>query len=248
MKEMAFRSHFFIAIFYMVLSLGGSIGALAVVFSNTEKVGEWTGSLALVVTGTYFIMDSLRGLCVGPSLNALSGLDGDLWQGTFDFVLLKPIPPLFHVSVRRWDPTRLIQALLSVTTVVVGCIRSDVTVSVVGMLGFLLMLAIGFIIVYSILLILASAAFWYLGTFLIWIFDSVAQTARYPIGIYPKWISLVLTWVIPLAFIATVPAESLLYGVRPHSVISGSIVAVILLVGSVSFFRKSLGRYASASS
>ena len=42
-----------------------------------------------------------------------------------------------------------------------------------------------------------------------WVFDGIFQMARYPVGMYPGWLRLVLTWIVPVGVITTVPAQAL---------------------------------------
>jgi ABC-2 type transport system permease protein len=117
-----------------------------------------------------------------------------------------------------------------------------------GFLIFIAALLVSLLLVYSVLLILASAAFWYLGTPLMWIFDSLIQTGRYPVGIYPGFLRIVLTWVIPVGFIITVPAQALSGSPGIPALAGGAGLAVFMLSLSAVFFRSSLKKYSSASS
>ncbi len=81
-----------------------------------------------------------------------------------------------------------------------------------------------------------------------WIFNSLFQMGRYPVGLYPGWLRLVLTWVIPVGFMTTVPAQALAGAVSPAMLWGGVALAVGLLAASSALFRASLRRYASASS
>jgi len=42
-----------------------------------------------------------------------------------------------------------------------------------------------------------------------WVFDGIFQMVRYPVGLYPGWLRLVLTWVVPVGVMTTVPAQAL---------------------------------------
>ena len=75
--------------------------------------------------------------------------------------------------------------------------------------------------------------------------------ARYPLGLYPGWLRLVLTWVVPVGMITTVPAQALTGTVSIETPVgvAGSVgLAAALLIGASVLFRFGLRRYASASS
>jgi ABC-2 type transport system permease protein len=112
---------------------------------------------------------------------------------------------------------------------------------------FLALLA-GVLILYAILLIFAGLVFWSPGILFTWVFDGLFQMARYPLGMYPGWLRLVLTWVVPVGVITTVPAQALT-GSLSLPALAGSLgLALVLLMGASLLFRGGLRRYASASS
>jgi ABC-2 type transport system permease protein len=113
---------------------------------------------------------------------------------------------------------------------------------------FLLMLGTSAAVLYAIFLVFASLAFWNPGFLFTWMFNSVFQLARYPVGIYPGWLRLVLTWVVPAGMITTVPAQALSGDLSP-GMLGGSLAfALMLVLGASTLFRAGLRRYASASS
>jgi ABC-2 type transport system permease protein len=73
-------------------------------------------------------------------------------------------------------------------------------------------------------------------------------TGRFPIGIYPEWIRLLLTWVVPVGFMVTIPTQALLGSASPGLLAAGIGLAGLLFVAASAFFRRSLRKYASASS
>ncbi len=98
------------------------------------------------------------------------------------------------------------------------------------------------------MLAFTALVFWSPGLMLTWVFGGVMQMARYPVGLYPGWLRLVLTWVVPVGVITTVPAEALT-GHLPLAMLAGAVaLAVALLLGASALFRVGLRRYASASS
>jgi viologen exporter family transport system permease protein len=122
------------------------------------------------------------------------------------------------------------------------------TLTVTHLISFLVTLMAGVTILYAILLAFAGLVFWSPGILFTWVFDGIFQMARYPLGLYPGWLRLVLTWVVPVGVITTVPAQALT-GTVSFEVLAGSAgLAAALLIGASALFRFGLRRYASASS
>ena len=98
------------------------------------------------------------------------------------------------------------------------------------------------------LLVFAGLVFWSPGFLFTWVFDGIFQMARYPVGIYPQWVRLVLTWIIPVGVITTIPAQALTGSLPTNALGWMALIALALLAGASWLFRTGLRRYASASS
>lgn len=247
-QEMAYRANFLIGLLYSALNLITGMMGLAVVFGQAEHIRGWTFPSALALLGVYLLINALRALFVGPSLDALAGIDGEVWDGRFDFVLLRPVAPQFLASFRHWRLWALVDVALALGVLGTAMTRLGGELSPVRLAAFLLAISSGMAIVYAILLMLTSAIFWTQGTVFTWLFNSVLQMGRYPVGLYPGWLRLALTWVVPVGLITTVPAQALT-GALSAATLSGSVgLALGLVIGASALFRCGLRRYASASS
>ncbi len=80
------------------------------------------------------------------------------------------------------------------------------------------------------------------------IFDPMMQMARFPVDLYPRrWLSL-LTFVVPIAFMTTYPAQALLGRGNWATMWPAPFLAAFLLWLSHRFFTFALRFYGSASS
>lgn len=175
-------------------------------------------------------------------------MNGAIWHGTFDFTLLRPLHPQFMVSFQQWQPLALFDLLLGTGVLAAATRQLEHDPAIASQALFLLALVSSTVILYSLLLGLTSLVFWGPGFFYTWIFDGIFQMARYPVGLYPGWLRLLLTWVIPVGMITTVPAQTLSQS-QPAPLLLGSLaLAVGLFVGASLLFQIGLKRYASASS
>jgi ABC-2 type transport system permease protein len=73
-----------------------------VIFGQVQHVNGWDFSATLALLGVYLTVLALRGLFIGPGLEALAGMDGEIWSGKFDFTVLRPLNIQFLVSLRKW--------------------------------------------------------------------------------------------------------------------------------------------------
>jgi ABC-2 type transport system permease protein len=110
------------------------------------------------------------------------------------------------------------------------------------------MLVAGAIIVYCFWLILATLAFWFIRVEnILVIFQSLYEAGRWPLSLYPGWLRYGLTFIVPVAFAVTVPAEALTGRLSGENVAIAFGLAAALLVGSRAFWRKGLTKYSGAS-
>lgn len=97
------------------------------------------------------------------------------------------------------------------------------------------------------MLAFTGLVFWSPGFLFTWVFG-IFQMARYPVGLYPGWLRLVLTWVVPVGMMTTVPAQALTSELPAGMLIGSVALATVLVIGASALFRVGLRRYASASS
>jgi hypothetical protein len=91
-------------------------GSLCAVW-QVETIQGWTFASTLALLGVYLTVGALRGLVIGPSLEALAGMDGEVWTGQFDFTLLRPVDTQFLASVRKWRLFSLIDLVFGLVVI-----------------------------------------------------------------------------------------------------------------------------------
>jgi ABC-2 type transport system permease protein len=247
-EDVAHRANFAISVLNSLLGLATGWVGIAVLFDQVETVNGWGFSQTLAVLGVYLIAGALRGLFMSPSLDALAGMGGEVWTGRFDYTLLQPRDTQFLASFRRWRLLSLLDLGLGLAVLLVAASRLGQTLTVGAVAAFIAALAIAAVILYAILLGLSAMVFWSPGFLYTWIFDSVYQLARYPMGIYPGWLRLLLTWVIPVGTITTVPAAALSGALQPAALLGEAALAAVLLAVTSALFRRGLRRYNGATS
>ena len=247
-QEMAYRANFFISLLHSLLNLGTGVLGLAVLFGQVETVRGWDFPSTLALLGVYLTLTALRGLFIGPSLDALAGMDGEVWTGRLDFTLLRPVDPQLMASTRQWRPFALFDLVLGLGVLASALVRLGETLTPLDLAAFAIALAVSVTILYTILLAFAGLVFWSPGFLFTWVFNGILQMARYPVGLYPGWLRLVLTWVVPVGLMTTLPAQVLAGRWQTSLLAGGALLAAALVAGASILFRLGLRRYASTSS
>jgi ABC-2 type transport system permease protein len=247
-QELAYRADFFISLLHSLLNFGAGVLGVMVVFGQVQTIRGWDFPATLALLGVYLVVGALRGLFIGPSLESMAGMEGEVWTGRFDFTLLRPVSTQFLASFRHWRPFALFDLVLGLLVVAVALAQPGQELSLAQLLAFLLALSAGVAILYAILLASTALVFLSPGFLFTWVFDAVFQMARYPLGLYPGWARLALTWIIPVGLITTVPAQALTGSLALPLLAGMLLLACALVIGASLLFRWGLVRYHSASS
>jgi len=117
-----------------------------------------------------------------------------------------------------------------------------------NVLAFAAALVLGAVMIYSFWLVLTTAAFWVVRMDnVLDLFDGVYQTGRWPVGIYPSWLRFGVTFLVPVAFAVTVPAEAVTSRLEWQTLLLAAIFAVALFTFTRWFWRFGLRNYTGAS-
>ena len=247
-QDLAYRANFWINLLHSILNLAVAVAAILILFSQIENLNGWSFSSTLGVMAVYLIISALRGLFIGPSLETLVGMGQEIWNGNFDFSLIRPVNIQFLVTFRIWRFFSLLDLFLGLGVLIYAAIQSTDTITWINWLLFAFALAAGTLILYALLLGLSALAFWSPGFMITWVFDALFQLARYPIGIYPSLVRILLTWIIPIGLITTIPAQALSGQIGIWMVFLSVVIAGLVFLAASWLFRVGINRYQSASS
>jgi len=243
--ELAYRVNFYVQLFQSLVGLATAIAGLVVVFSYTDNLNGWTPDEMLALVGVYFIVGGLIGLVLEPSLEHFITTVRD---GTLDFTLTKPEDAQFLVSIQAVNLWKVIDIIMGAAVLITALLRMGAKVGPWQALTFVVMILAGLAIIYGFWLILATLAFWFVRVEnILVIFQSMYEAGRWPVTIYPGWLRFSLTFVVPVAFATTMPAEALT-GRITLPVLAGAVALATVLAGlSRIVWRIGVRHYSGAS-
>jgi ABC-2 type transport system permease protein len=245
MGEAAYRVNFVIQLFQSLLGLVTALGGLAVVFSYTDTLGGWRPDEVVALVGVYIFVGGLIGIIIQPSMEAL--IEG-VHDGSLDFTLTMPEDAQLLASIQDVDIWEALNILLGLGVLGVALGRLGGQVGALQAALFGLMVLAGGAIVYSFWLILTTLSFWFVRVEnILVIFQSVYEAGRWPVTLYPAWLRFGLTFLVPVAFAVTVPAEALTGRLTASTALLAIGLASALLVGSRWFWKIGLRNYSGAS-
>ena len=245
MGELAYRVNFLIQLFQSILDLFTALGGLAVVFAYTDRLGGWRPDELVALVGVYFLVGGMIRLVIQPSMERLIE---SVRQGTLDFTLVKPEDAQLLVSIQQVQIWKLIDVVLGVGVLSVALARLGETVGWGQAAAFGVALLAGGAIVYSFWLILATTSFWFVKVEnILVIFQSMYEAGRWPVSLYPGWLRFALTFLVPVAFATTVPAEALAGRLTGQTLPGAVALAAAMLIASRLFWRVGIRMYSGAS-
>jgi ABC-2 type transport system permease protein len=245
LSELQYRANFFVQMFQSLIGLVYALAGLAVVFAHTDTLGGWRADELLAVLGVFFLVGGAINLVMRPSMERFMA---DVRQGTLDFTLTKPEDSQILVSVGRVEIWKLVDVLMGLVVLAIALIRLRADIGGWHALAFVTALLAGGAIVYSFLLALATCSFWFVRVEnILVIFQSMYEAGRWPVGIYPQWLRMTLTFLVPIAFAITVPAEALAGRLTWQTLAGAVALAVALLAASRWFWKVGVRHYSGAS-
>ena len=245
LNELQYRANFWLQLLQALIALGTGLAVLGLVFSQTSALNGWSQPELLAVMGVHMAMGGVIGSIIQPNMERLRT---DIREGTFDFVLTKPDDVQVLSSVREVRIWQLVDVLVGAGVVGYAISRLETSVGVLDALAFAIALVLGGLTIYSFWLVLTTIAFWIVRIDEVHeLFEGVYQSGRWPVTLYPGWLRISLTFLVPIAFAVTVPAQALTGRLTPGTLALAAVFAVLLLAGTRWFLRIGLTHYSGAS-
>ena len=240
-----YRANLLLDLFEEVVIVVTSLLAVLVLFRHTGVINGWTLGQMIVLLGVYYVIQGAQSVVFEVSFERFME---HVRLGTLDFILIKPANSQFMISARHVQIAQLGQVALGLALLVVGVVQVGSGVRAVDIAAFVITLACGLALVYCLLLVLSTLAFWFVRIEnLLAIFWSFLDAGRFPVDVYPGWLRVTLSTVVPIGIAVTLPAQA----------VAGRLDAlglVAMLVGTVGvwwftgfFWRLGLRNYTGAS-
>lgn len=242
--ELEYRLNFAIAALSSVGNLAGSLFSLFLFYRTGYQFSGWTWQEALLVVGMFTLLQGVANTFLSPNLNRIVQ---QVQEGTLDFVLLKPVGSQFWLSTRMVSPWGIPDLILGVG--IFGYVGWQLGLSPLNYLLSLVPITFGMVILYSLWFMLGATSIWFVKIYNVTeVLRGFLEAGRYPIVAYPGIFRFFFTFIVPVVFLTTIPAETML-GRSPWGWIVGAgFLALLLLLLSNLVWRFALRFYTSASS
>ncbi len=246
LNDLQYRVNFALQILQSLLALVTGLVVFSLVYSHTAELNGWTQNELLAVLGVQIMMAGVIHAVIQPNMMRLTE---EVQEGKLDHALTKPVDAQVLISVREVQLWQAVDIVTGAVVIGIAFLRLGGDLSVFDTLAFGVALVFGAALLYCFWLVLATGSFWVVRMwFLPELFEGIFQTGRWPVGIYPDWLRFGITFLVPIAFAVTVPAEAVTSRLDWPTLIFAALFTVAALAFSRWFWRFGLRRYSGASS
>ena len=245
-REAEYRVHFLLNLVDGIAQLALAVATFLLIYRYTDTIAGWSRDEALLLVGIYRVVEGLIGLQIAPNMRAISGY---IRRGEMDFYLLRPVSGQFLVSLRRLQLNEIGNVLVGLGLAFYAGNAAGVRWGVLAVAEAAAFLTCGLILLYALWFFTVTLSFWLVQVdTLDLLFFGLFETARYPVTYFTGAVRAVLTFVVPVAFATTFPAQALLGSADRRLLAVGAALAIGALLGTRAFWNYAVRHYGSASS
>ena len=245
LNELQYRVNFFIQLLQSFIAVGTGLIGLSLVFGQVDDLRGWSQPELLAVMGVHILMGSIIRSAIQPNMERLTN---DVLNGTLDFAITKPVDAQAMVSVREFRFWQLTDSIVGLVILGVAVAQLQSTLTAFQILSFIAALIMGAVMLYCVWLMVTSIAFWVIRVGdIIELFQGLFAAGRWPVSIYPDWLRTGMTFLVPVAFAVTVPAEAMTNRLTAESLLFALGLAVLFMLMARGVWLLGLRSYSGAS-
>lgn len=245
-SELEYRANILSKVLVDFIWYAAQLSMFEVLFRHTQKLADWNVEQMRVFMGIVFLADGIYMVFFQENLDQLSQ---KVTRGELDLILSKPVASQFMVSFQKVNVPYVVNIALILVWInwalsrLPGGWQWDQAIRIIPAA------ICGAAVFYSLRFALTSLALVFSRA------DAIAQVwyqfyklGLRPHGIYPPWLRMFVLAVLPVAFIASVPAQVVLGNGNIWVTALLPVVSTGLVVASSVWWRRALKSYSSASS
>jgi ABC-2 type transport system permease protein len=248
-SELQYRANFIIMVVMGVVFQCTGFAFIWVVLARFQAVAGWTLGEVTFLYGLRLIMHALMGTLTGD----LFALEWKVRQGDFDRYLVRPMPPILQILFQRITVSIFGDLIGGLVLFVAASTLVTIDWTPVAILYLVLALIGGALIELALRLLCSSFAFRFLSasSFMSLIDTLFSNFGNYPLKIFGTALEYLLTFGLPLAFMAYFPATVLLgrtgeLRISPLFAYGAPLAGVIWLGLAVVVFQREMRHYQSS--
>lgn len=251
-SQTEYRFMFVMDIFTSMIIYSATYLGIWIILNRFQVIQGWTFYEVMLLFNLNLLAFGLSSFFLRAPMQTLQTM---IQQGSFDLMLVKPLNPFLHMLVRNYTHAYLGHIILATTMLSISFSNLNVHWTIIKVVFLGLDLIGAALIISAVLVATGALSFWIVkvGSITdIFLYD-IREAVNYPVSIYGKAITVLLTFVIPYAFISFYPAQYLLDGkgetlFHPVLQYGTPVVGIVMFLIAYKFWTIGVNRYESTGS
>ncbi|HKJ37722.1 MAG TPA: ABC-2 family transporter protein [Anaerolineales bacterium] len=243
---LAYRADTIVNILLNIMWLGWELLGLSIIFSNTDTLGGWGFGELIALLGVFRLVNTLMMFLVWPNTEKFNQ---SIRDGSMDYTILQPVSSMFLVTFSRMNVWRIWDFILATILIVVGVNMAGDVATPLSIFNFILLTISGTVVIYSLWIVLIAFTF-YFTKFdnNVTLLQALLDAGRYPVTVYPVWLKIIVTFLIPIAVATTVPLQALRQELGTSQVLMFVGIGIASFIVASQIWKAGLKKYSGASS
>lgn len=206
LTQMEYRGQYAIRMLAKIIGWSTGFVSILILLNKFKTIGNWTAMEVLFIYAMDVLSYSIAAtFCMG-SVGKIPTL---IRNGSFDSVLTKPVNSFCYLICKNVSAGYVSNYIIGIVIMAV-CMQRLGIVMTFGKLCWLIVVILGATLIQAAGFILTAVpAFWLvnIGGLRGLFYGNLTGFLQYPLVIYDKWVQVLLTFILPYAFINYYPAQ-----------------------------------------
>lgn len=206
LTQLEYRGQYFMRMLSKIIAWSSGLIMILILLNRFHRIGDWGTYEVLFLYALDMLSYSIAGTFFMGPFGKLPGL---IQKGELDQILVRPVNPLVYLICTKVSAGYTSNYIVGIVVLVI-CIRKlGISLGAISVLWLLLVILGASLIQAAGFMATAVPAFWFLksdGLTQIF-YKNLTAFNRYPLSIYNKGIQILLTFILPYAFINYYPSQ-----------------------------------------
>ena len=247
-SQLQYKASFFMTIVTQFIQPFALFAGIYFLFERFGSIKGWT-------LFEVFMCYAVVGACFAASTcfaRGFDSFDNMIRTATFDRVLVRPRGTVLQILGSNFDIKRIGHLLQSLIVLAIAIAGADIAWDAVRIIMIVNMLIGGSVIFSGVYMLQATAAFWTIEALEVAniLTHGMKEHASYPLNIFPKWITVIFTFIIPFGTINYLPLQYLLGKIDGNGVFYAALplLGALFILPCIVLWKIGVRKYSSAGS
>jgi ABC-2 type transport system permease protein len=246
-----YRTSFFLFLASQTVIAVGDFAVIAAIFTKVDVLAGWSAAEVALLFGLSGVSFGLGDLLISPVENASLRIK----TGTFDQFFFRPMGVLWQLCAVDFAARRIGRSIQPLVVLVIALTLVHLDHPLLAVVAVPVTVVSGMVIFSAIWVMTSSVAFWTVETqeFANAFTYGGSLMTSYPVEAFGRWLQRVVIYLVPLAFVAYLPAAGLLgkplpLGLPAAAAWSSPLVAVVMALVARAVWGTALRHHRSTGS